>query len=95
VYIPPNRFKNLLPGEVQLGNTVTQAYIKFNQDGTVEIKTNSNLIINANSAMVNATDTTVNGNVNLGGTGGQGVARIGDSVVDGVITSGSSSVKAV
>lgn len=37
---------------------------------------------------------TLDGPVNLGGSGGQAVARIGDSVVSGKITTGSSSVRA-
>lgn len=44
--------------------------------------------------LVTGSPITLSGPVNLGGTGGQGVARIGDSVVGGKITSGSSSVRA-
>lgn len=38
---------------------------------------------------------TLNGAINLGGTGGQRVARVGDTVSGGVITGGSATVKAV
>ncbi len=94
-YSPPNRFIGLLEGEVIVGNSVTQASIKFSNDGSITVQSNSNLIVNCKSAIITAEDTTVNGNVNLGGSGGQGVARIGDTVVDGVIQSGSTIVKSI
>lgn len=87
VFNPPDRFMNLQPGEVQIGNTVKQTYIKFDKDGSITIESTQDITINAQ-------ETTVNGHVNLGGSGGAGVARIGDSVVDGVITTGSTIVKA-
>ena len=51
--------------------------------------------IQADTATVNATKAVINSDdVNLGGEGGPAVARIGDTVVGGVITTGSSRVKA-
>ena len=53
-------------------------------------------ITGSTSVTVTAPTVTVNATtVNLGGTGGAAVARVGDSVSGGVITSGSSKVKAV
>lgn len=67
-------------------------FIEFSNSG-INITSTSNLTINAQSATINATE------VNLGGVGGQGVARIGDEVVvggiPGVITGGSTIVKAL
>ena len=65
--------------------------------------------IEINDSTINITggNITLNGNVNLGGSGGQGVARIGDSVQvnitsgssagtwTGTITSGSSTTKSL
>jgi lipopolysaccharide export system protein LptA len=104
IYSPQNRFSELSPGEVAVGNQVTQSYIKFDDEGNIEIISTSDLNVtvtgNVNLSVqgnvnVTATTTTINGDVNLGGEGGQGVARIGDSVVDGVITTGSTRVKSL
>lgn len=72
----------------------------------LNIIVNGSCNLNANSVAITSPVTTINGNLaingnitatgvcNLGGTGGQGVARVGDTVrvgnVTGVITSGSS-----
>lgn len=72
-----------------------------NKEQGIRLK-NNNTLIEVLPDAVNITATTVNVNasaVNLGGEGGQGVARLGDQVtvngVTGTITSSSSSVKAV
>lgn len=55
------RFKNLQPGEVVVGNYLTQSYVKFNVDGSISIVAAGNL-----TATVGGT-TTLNstGNVNI------------------------------
>ena len=63
-------------------------FIEFTSNG-INITSPTNLTINAQSATINATA------LNLGGTGGAAVARVGDSVVNGKITTGSSIVKAL
>lgn len=65
----------------------SSGFIIKNQNSTIELKTST---INITGGTINLT-----GNVNLGGSGGVGVARIGDSVVNGKITTGSSTVKAI
>jgi phage gp45-like len=104
IYSPQTRFSNLQAGEVAVGNQIIKSHIKFDQNGNIEIVApkdlnvtitgNVNLIVNGN-VNVTAETTTLTGDVNLGGTGGVGVARIGDSVVDGVITTGSSTVRSL
>ena len=93
VYDVVARFKGLKTGEVYVGNPITQAVIKFLADGSIEITTTAN--INVISPLTTVTgDATVTSNVNLAGTGGPGVARIGD-LVDlgtGEITGGSTKV---
>lgn len=83
-----------------LNQTPTQ-FIEFNENGinitsnaSVNITSTTDLTINAQSATINATE------INLGGAGGAGVARIGDEVsaggaVIGTISGGSSIVKAL
>lgn len=76
-----------LGGLMGFNSTPTQ-FIEFSING-INITSPANLTINAQSATINATA------VNLGGTGGAAVARVGDSVVNGKITTGSSVVKAL
>ena len=76
-----------LGGLMGFNSTPTQ-FIEFSSNG-ISITSPTNLTINAQSATINATA------VNLGGTGGAAVARVGDSVVNGKITTGSSVVKAL
>lgn len=86
---PETRFKNLKEGEVVVGSPKSQTFVKFAQDGTVEIKSTSKLTINCTDCDINAS-----GSINLG-AGGQPIARQGDPVqVDtgtglGSITQGS------
>lgn len=94
-----NRIKNKLPGEVCLHNTLTGSNIFLRANGDVDITSllNTNIIAAGNITLT-ATGT-VNlisaGDVNLGALGGEPVARVGDSVAGGVITSGSAKVKAI
>lgn len=75
-----------------LNQTPTQ-YIDFGENG-ISITSTGSVEVNAQTANINATA------INLGGTGGQPVARVGDNVVSGTtvigqIGAGSSIVKAV
>lgn len=65
----------------------SSGFVLQNQNSTIELTSSA---ININGGTINLT-----GNVNLGGAGGVGVARIGDTVANGKITSGSSKVKAI
>jgi phage gp45-like len=56
--------------------------------GNISITASGNVTVTAQHVIVNSSD------VELGATGGQPVARVGDTVSGGVITSGSSKVKA-
>lgn len=71
------RFKNLTPGEVQIGNYLTQASIKFDKDGNVLVNVPSgNLTANVSGNTDITTDTlsinasngsTINGTLNVNG----------------------------
>ena len=70
----------------------------LNKNPTQSIEFSDNNLKITGSGTITVEATTVNvtaTNVNLGGSGGAAVARVGDSVVNGVITTGSASVKAV
>lgn len=73
--LPKNRVKNLKPGEVFFGNTLANSIVFFQENGDLVMNINGNVVINAPTQ--------------LGGTGGLPIARVGDSVVGGVITTGS------
>lgn len=63
---PKRRFKNLKEGEVAIGNYLTESYVKFKENGDIEvIGTN-----NANVTVTGNVNLTVNGNVSatIGGT---------------------------
>ena len=81
VSLPQSRIKNLKPGDCYMSNLVTGDVIIMREDG-IEIASSKPITINAPSVIVN-------GNVELGGAGGLPIARVGDTVVGGVITSGS------
>jgi len=76
------------------GEAVTR-YIRLADSG-ISIVDSTLVTVEAPQVIVNAaTKAVVNSpEVDLGGTGGAGVARIGDTVAGGVITGGSSKVKA-
>lgn len=81
-------------GEPVIYHPVTNARITFRNNGDIDIQ--SNTIINVDSTtkvVVTSPDIELIGNAKLGGSGGQAIARIGDTVdvagVPGTITSGS------
>lgn len=80
------RLRNLEPGEVALYDDLGQV-VHLKRDGIL-IKSENKVTVEAERVDVLA-DT-----VNLGGAGGEGVARIGDTVTGGIITGGSTKVKA-
>lgn len=96
------RLRGLKPGEAALYDDQGQA-VHLTRDGIeirtakavtidagedVLVKSAGTVTIEAGSAIVQADS------VDLGGTGGAGVARIGDTVSGGIITGGSSKVRA-
>jgi len=70
--------------------------IEFSENA-LNITSSGTITVTAPTVNVNATTsaTVTSPSVNLGGDGGAAVARVGDSVVNGKITTGSASVKAV
>jgi len=91
-----------LGGIKGLNQTPTQ-FIKFDNNG-ITITSPSSITINSENTSVNTTNVNIVASgiatitspvINLGGEGGAAVARVGDSVVNGKITTGSSIVKAV
>jgi len=94
-YNPQDRFKNLKPGEAQFGNQIKQTFIKFLDNGNIDIFTDADVNINADNVNITAALTTINGDLvvtgqtDLSGTGGPPIARVGDTVSNNVITSGS------
>jgi len=92
-----NREKGMEPGTIILKNTQSEVKIKLLNDGTVEIEAQTIKLV-APSIEITGDNVTISGNVSLGGAGGEGVARFGDSVQIGTsigkITSASSTVTA-
>lgn len=94
------RKKDLQPGEVAIYDDQGQ-FIHIKRDG-IYIETDKKVTVNADSVEVTAESvdvtaesvTITSDDINLGGTGGPAVARVGDTVAGGVITSGSSKVSA-
>jgi phage baseplate assembly protein V len=81
-------------GEVALFDDQEQS-VKLARDG-IRLNTTLKVFVDADEVNLNANKVTVTSNtVLLGGVGGAKVARVGDLVVDGVITTGSSKVKAL
>lgn len=81
------RMKGLQEGEVAIYDDQGQ-FVLLGRDG-IRIETSKPLTVSADSVTIEASA------VDLGGAGGQPVARVGDSVADGVITSGSNTVRAI
>lgn len=84
-YSTKNRNKGLKLGEVAIGNPTTGAYIKFLADGSIEIVSKKDIIVNCanGNTTITATNTYIKGHTELGDSGEQ-IARKGDSVlVDG------------
>jgi hypothetical protein len=69
-YRPTDRFKNLKPGEYVVGNQLTGAFVKFSENGDIEI--------DAGSANVNLTAA----NLNITGD----VAVVGNTAFTGTVT---------
>ena len=88
--------RNLKSGEVGFGNFTTKSEVFFDADGNILIIAKKDLTITVEGeATIKATNVTIDaGIVTLGdrvnlGAGGLPIARVGDSVAGGVITSGS------
>jgi phage baseplate assembly protein V len=81
------RLKGLAEGEVALYDDLGQV-VHLKRDGVL-IESPSKIEVKAPTVLVSAD------HVDLGGAGGVGVARIGDSVVGGVIIGGSAKVKSL
>lgn len=84
-------------------NQAPTQFIKFDSNG-ITVTSPAAVTVNSKSASINAETVEVNAttsalvvspSIDLGGAGGNGVARIGDAVAGGVIVGGSSIVKAV
>lgn len=93
----PRERPKVVAGEVVVYHPTTGTEIHFRANGDLEIASTGDVTVTATNAKVTATATaTVDGaTVDLGGSGGPAVARVGDSVSGGVITSGSAKVNAV
>lgn len=77
-YSQHDRFLNLKQGEVVIGSPKTKSYIKFKEDGTIEIDSKGTINIKVNGDVnIDATK------VNLG-VGGAKIARLGDEVTVGM-----------
>lgn len=77
-------------------NGAPTTYLQFDADGNINVVTPSGkaVAINCGTATITADHANIiSDDVNLGAAGGAAVARVGDSVAGGVITSGSSKVK--
>jgi len=61
------RFKDLQQGEVLVGNADTKAFIKFKEDGSIEVDTDQKVTIRAASGVEVTGDLTVAGNVDVTG----------------------------
>lgn len=85
------RLRNLAAGEVAIHDDQGQA-VHLTRDG-IEIRSDARIRVIAPTVTVEAETAMVDAaTISLGGDGGRGVARIGDTVVGGVITGGSSKV---
>lgn len=68
--------------------------ITAQDDVTITVSNDANVNIDGDASITVSGQTRLNcDDINLGGTGGQPVARVGDTVSGGVITSGSAKVK--
>jgi len=68
-YSQDDRFKNLKEGEVLIGNPQTQAYVKFDADGNIEIQSAAEINIKASGEInIDAGDINIeNGTINVTG----------------------------
>jgi phage baseplate assembly protein V len=87
------RLLNLAPGECAIHDDLGQK-VHLTRDGIL-IESSLRIDVSAPEVKVSADTATIEADtVNLGGVGGPAVARVGDTVAGGVITSGSSKVRA-
>lgn len=82
--LPKQRFKNLLPGEVQVGNFEQQTSVKFDNDGNVTITSTKDVIVNSDQdVLVNsARDVTVSALNDVSVTAAQNVTVSGTTTVN-------------
>lgn len=64
---PTGRFKNLTEGEVQVGNYLTQTYIKFDASGNVTIVASGDLTANVSGTTTINSNTVINGDLTVSG----------------------------
>ena len=77
---PVNRFKGLDAGEVLIGNTISGSFVKFLNNGTIQIDSiNDTISIDGNITLIG--NLTVTGNVTVTGN----ITMVGDLDVDGDI----------
>ena len=87
--LPQSRIKNLKEGDVFMHNAKTGDSIKLTENGIEIISASSISITAATIATIKAPSIVLDGNVSLGGVGGPAIARVGDSIMAGVIVTGS------
>lgn len=84
-----NRYKNLAEYEVKVGNPNSGSYIYFKADGSIEIKSTSDMTIDVNGDLnIKATNFKIDAIKTDLGVSGAKIARVGDAVSGGVITTG-------
>jgi hypothetical protein len=80
-YSQSGRFKNLEPGEVVVGNPGTGSFVKFVNDGTIEVSSTDAVSITTTADVnITADNVVVDANKVDLGTGGAKIARLGDAV---------------
>lgn len=72
----PQRFKNLKEGEVVVGNYLTGSYVKFLQNGGIEVFTEGNATVTASNAIIDA-NVTILGDCEVGGNLTNGGVNVG------------------
>lgn len=81
LYDPNTRFEGLKPGEVIVGNQLKQTFVKFLENGNVEITSTAELTVNCENATINCMSGVGNLTVDAATT-----TLTGDLVVQGDIT---------
>lgn len=100
-YAQVTRFKNLNSGEVLIGNVSSGSYIKFKENGDIELFATGNIIAlgqtltltsSSGALAIGGGKVNFTGIVNLGSESSPAIARVGDTVnvggVNGTITTG-------
>lgn len=87
-----NRPQDLKSGECSMENTVAGTRIRLRSDGVIEILSTTSVVVKATESISFTSPSIIlDGAIVAGGvSGGQPIARVGDTVSGGVITSGSS-----